>query len=49
MAKTLVSGYSLSLPIRNEGITEIGGLPAEPFTMLKPYAGAALAETYLRG
>ncbi|MGG3841140.1 extracellular solute-binding protein [Paenibacillus thiaminolyticus] len=38
MAKTLVSGYSLSLPIRNEGIAEIGGLPAEPFTMLKPYA-----------
>ncbi|CAH8768660.1 extracellular solute-binding protein [Paenibacillus dendritiformis] len=39
MAKTLVSGYSLRLPIRNEGIAEIGGLPAEPFTMLKPYAG----------
>lgn len=39
MAKTLSSGYSINLPIRNEGITEFGGLPAEPFTMLKPYAG----------
>lgn len=38
MAKTFISGYGLSLPIRNEGITEIGGMPAEPFTMLKPYA-----------
>jgi len=39
MAKTFISGFSISLPIRNEGITEINGLPAEPFTILKPYAG----------
>ncbi|CAH0120400.1 MULTISPECIES: ABC transporter substrate-binding protein [unclassified Paenibacillus] len=36
MADFLTSGLMLNLPIRNERVETIGGLSAEPFTLLKP-------------